>query len=348
MIACVVVFLVVDGVDHLDKYIDAKSPIAVIAYYYYLYLPFIAYLVLPVAALLATLFTIGGMTISNEMTAIKASGVSFFRPLMVILTTTAFLSFGIYILGEMVVPQANKKRLDLWRYEIQKLPRDQQARHGRIYVQIGKDRQLYINHYKVSTREAFGVRIIDISGGDVKTRIDAKKMIWRDNRWFVQGAKQRTFPPEKNVKWEPIDDFVISGYSFRPGELERVKTKPEELNAEELKEFIARLRATGGNTVESDEANTRKWETELAAKVSQPAAAVIIVLFGAPLAALRRRGGTALGFGLSLFICFIYFGFIQIGKILGYNGSLEPWLGAWIGNIFFGLLGLWLLSKAPN
>jgi lipopolysaccharide export system permease protein len=86
----------------------------------------------------------------------------------------------------------------------------------------------------------------------------------------------------------------------------------------------------------------------LAFKLSQPFATVIIVLFGVPFAATRRRGGLVLGFGLSLLVCFVYFGFMQIGKILGYHGTIEPLVAAWAGNATFGLLGAILIIRVPK
>jgi lipopolysaccharide export LptBFGC system permease protein LptF len=46
-----------------------------------------------------------------------------------------------------------------------------------------------------------------------------------------------------------------------------------------------------------------------------------------------------LGFGLGLLVCFVYFGLMQIGKVLGYNGTLPPQIAAWGGNIIFALFG---------
>jgi len=354
IIAATVIFIVVNGVERLDKFVDAKVQLSTVIRYYYLYIPYIFYLILPAAALLATLFTIGGMTMTNELVAIKVSGISFYRPLMLLLLTTGAWAFAAYVLGETVIPPFNREHEDIYRYDVKKLPREYRAKHGRIYVKIGAERQLYINNYKTLTREAFGIKILDVDNGRVIKHIDAEKMVWRDNTWFIDGATERVFDIDRNrchpsagdsstnvsVTWRRNVDLTISGDGLRPDEFERVKTKPEELNGRELKEFIDRLKSTGGKTM--------RWDVELLAKASQPVAAVIIVLFGAPIAAVRRRSGTAIGFGISLFICFIYFGFIQVGKILGINGTLPPWLGAWIGNIFFGILGLGLLFKRSS
>ncbi len=337
LLAATIIFLVVDVVEHIDNFVDYKVSFAVAFRYYYLFIPYIMYLIFPVAALLATLFTIGGLTMTNELAAIKVSGVPFSRPLTLLIITTALGAFGIYVLGETVIPNTNHIREDLYRYEIKRLPRENRAELGRIYVQLGSEKQLYINDYKSTTREAYGIQIIETSAGRILKRIDAAKMVWRDGLWLLVGAVERDFNSDGSLTRcvEVVDS--VSGEGVRPDEFERIRTLPEELNRQELLEFVERLKQTGGKTL--------KWETEASAKTAQPVAAVIIVLFGAPIASIKRRGGTALGFAISLLICFIYFGAIQIGKVLGYNGTLDPWLAAWIGNLLFGLVGLALLAK---
>ncbi|MDP8228308.1 MAG: LptF/LptG family permease [Candidatus Electryoneaceae bacterium] len=337
IVAAIVVFLVVDIVERLDKFIDKGVPAATVAYYYYLYIPYIIYLTMPVATLLATLFTVGGMVKTNELTAMHVSGISFGRVLMLLLTTAALTATGVFFLGETIVPKTNQERMDIYRYVIKGIPRESRSKVGRLYLQLNSSQQLYIDHYNPPTREAFDIELIETAPGRLMKRMDAEKMVWRDEQWLVQGAVEREFQPNGSVRWNRNDTLIVSGAGLRPNELEKIQTAPEEMNWTELKEFIQRLRNSGSGTL--------KWEVELLSKVSLPAAAVIIVLFGAPMAAIKQRGGTALGFGLSLFVCFIYFGFIQIGKVMGYNGSLPPIVSAWIGNVFFGLLGVTVLIR---
>jgi len=71
-----------------------------------------------------------------------------------------------------------------------------------------------------------------------------------------------------------------------------------------------------------------------------------VVLIGTALAIRVRRGGLALSFGLAVFISFVYYAIIRTGQALGHSGTLPPIVGAWLGNIVFGGLGLELLRRA--
>ena len=109
----------------------------------------------------------------------------------------------------------------------------------------------------------------------------------------------------------------------------------------ELRRYIDRKERTGGDT-------TREL-VDLNLKIAYPFANLVIVLFGVTLAGRSaRRGGAALGFGLALFLCIVFWMSIKFGQGVGYGGGLPPWLAAWLANIVFGALGLMLLLRARS
>jgi lipopolysaccharide export system permease protein len=338
VIAAVVVFVMLDLVEMLGKFIDADVPASVVFQYYYLYIPYIVYLIIPVATLLATMFTIGSLTMTNELVAMHSSGVSFYRPMGWLLLIACLTAAFTFLFGETIVPEFNRQRMDIYRYDLKKIPRESRASQGHLYVQINKDTQLSIDRFNALTGEAFGLQIVDIDKGRLTGRVDAEKMIWRDNKWRLQGAVRREFDNQGNVSWltgSLLSDVVEIG--LKPDQMEKVQIRPEEMNYIELKDYIKKQKSIGGNIVQ--------WKVDLLFKVSMPVATVVIVLFGAPIASIRRRSGPVLGFGMALFICFIYFGFIQVGQVLGHMGVIEPIVSAWAGNIFFGIIGLTILFR---
>jgi len=104
LLASVVIFVTVDSTEHLDKFIDAKVPYRFVLYYYYLYLPYIIYLTVPVSVLLATLFAVGGLVYRNELTAMQSAGYSLWRILCLLMLVALPLSGATLVFGESVVP----------------------------------------------------------------------------------------------------------------------------------------------------------------------------------------------------------------------------------------------------
>jgi len=63
--------------------------------------------------------------------------------------------------------------------------------------------------------------------------------------------------------------------------------------------------------------------------------AVIIVLFGLPISANKRKSGLAAQVGINILIAFIYLVFMKVSQAFGKNGALDPVLTAWFANIIF-------------
>jgi lipopolysaccharide export system permease protein len=337
--ASIIIFVTVDTTEMLDKFIDAHSSYRVVLYYYYLYLPYIVYLTIPVCVLLATLFTIGGMVYRNELTAMQSSGYSLWRILFLLMGIAIPLSAATLVFGETVVPAANHERQDLFRVQVKKAPNPATSRQGRLYIQVRHNEYLRMEGYDPETQTGEGVTLHLFGDGRVERRLTADKLHYNGVGWALENVEIRDFTgPE--VKISHADSLERRDLSITPDDLARVNVLPEELNYWDLKNMVTRLAASG--------VRAGKWAVDLDFKISQPFATVIIVLFGVPFAAFRRRGGLVLGFGLSLLVCFIYFGFMQIGKILGYNGTIGALTAAWAGNVVFGVLGTFLVIRVPK
>ena len=70
---------IIDLTDNLDKYLGQNLSVGRIALSYLYWLPDSMFMVLPAAVLFATVFSIGAFTRHSEITAAKASGISFYR-----------------------------------------------------------------------------------------------------------------------------------------------------------------------------------------------------------------------------------------------------------------------------
>jgi Predicted permeases len=107
-----ILLYVIDSTDNLDKYLSRHLGIGSIALSYIYWLPDSMFMALPAAVLFATVFAIGSLTRHSEITAAKASGISFHRLIAPIAIGAAVASIIGLVIGELA-PIANKKRLDI-------------------------------------------------------------------------------------------------------------------------------------------------------------------------------------------------------------------------------------------
>lgn len=339
MMAAAIIFVTIDLVEHLDKFVDAGVKFSLVARYYILYVPFIVYLTIPIGVLLATLFTIGGFVYRNELTAMQASGVSLWRILTILLLATAPLAGSVWYFGETAVPKYNFERKELYRVNVRKGKGSASSRQGRIYLQTAPTEFLKMESYDPALTTGYRVQLQKVVDGHVQSRVVADSLRYLDNSWVFISPKVTEFR-ERDIVMNERDSLRRSDFMFTPDDLVRLNIEPEEMSYKDIQSLVGRLQAAG--------IRAQRWSVDLAFKFSQPFATFIIVLFGVPFAAFRRRGGLILGFGLSLLVCFVYFGIQQVGKILGYGGTLSPFWAAWIGNVIFGFFGLLLVWRAPK
>ena len=337
LISFAAIFIIIDLIGFLDKFIDHKVGPAIIAKYYIYYLPYIIVLTLPVATLLASLFSIGQLARLNELTAMQASGLSNYRILSSLFVAGIVISLSAMYLGESLVPYANQLKKDVYETNVKRSSKKSKRQTKNIQLQIDENKWLVIGFFDVNTNTAFKVSIEEYEKNSLIRRFDAPKMVWEEKRWNLEQGYERQFV---NKKEQAIffKKLHLQDINFKPEDIARIQKKAEEMSYWELKNFIKEIRRTGGNP--------DRWLVELYLKIAFPFANLIIILFGAPLASRKTRSGTAVSFGVSLFICFLYFGFIKVGQSLGHNGTLPPLLAAWLGNMFFGAGAIYILIKS--
>ncbi len=340
LIAFSAIFIVIDAVGFMDKFIDQNVSFFIVAKYYLFYLPYIIILTLPVATLLASLFSVGQLARYNELVAMQSSGLSMYKILGPLFLLGLLISLFAAYAGERFVPYTNQLKKEIYQTHVDRLKKNKlDVATKDISLQIDPERWLLIGFFDTNDSTAFKVSVQNYKQNKLVKRIDAARMTWKNGRWQLQNGYVRQFSEQKETA-QAFDDLELSDLRFKPHEIARVQKKAEEMSYWELKDFINEVRRTGGNP--------DRWLVDLYLKLAFPFANFVIILFGAPLASRKTRSGTALSFGISLFICFLYFGIIKVGQSLGHNGTLPPLIAAWMGNIFFGIGAIYILVKSSK
>lgn len=342
LIAFISIYVIVDLIEKLDQFMGKEVPKIVIIEYYLYSLPYIIVLILPVAGLLASLFSVGQMARHNEIVAIKSSGIPLYRILLPIFVIALFISGAAIYFGEKIVPVASVKREDINNTYLEKYKQHSRIALKNINVRDELGRRISIRRLDVGKKVAQRVSIQQFNGLALISRIDAEKMIWEDGKWVLINGYKRDFSAndEDEIFEEatPFERLELPDLDLNIDRLLIMEKKPEEMSYKELKTFIAEVVRNGGDP--------NRWLVDLYLKLSFPFANFIIVLFGAPLSAKKQRSSAGLSFGISLAICFVYFGIVKTSQTMGHNGTLSPIVAAWLANALFGLVGIGILFKA--
>lgn len=328
--------IVIDLTDHLNKYLDRKLTGGQIALSYLYWIPDSMFMVLPAAVLFATVFSIGSLTRHSEITAAKASGISFYRMIAPIFLAAAMVSVFALALGE-VVPVTDAKRNQILEERKFSGASDRfnfayEAQRGRVY-QIGT---LNVDRHSI-TDLAIGRKG---RGPSYPTYlVAAQSAQWDSTRseWMLRSGEIHIIPDSSQSYAVKFDSLRDKAFTEAPTELTAAPHSPEEMRYAELSRFIGALERSG--------ADANELKVELALKIAIPLTCLIIVFFGAPLATSTKRGGAAYGIGVSLATTIIFLMLIQITKAIGQGGVIPPTLAAWLPNALFGLIGIALLAR---
>lgn len=330
-----ILVIVIDLTDNLEKYLNKRVPRADIAMSYLYWLPDSMFMILPAAVLFATVFSVGNFTRHSEITAAKASGISFYRMILPILVGALFAATLDLGLGE-VVPITNAKRADLlgearFRADSVRWNFAHAAEQGRVYKAGMLDRvRGEIRELQIERKGR---------GPDYPTYvIMAREASWRPRAgWALETGAMHVVPDSMSDVAFTFERMVDRRLTERPVDLMAKPRSPQEMRYTELTRFIVALERSGGD------ANVLRVERAL--KIAIPVTCLIIALFGAPLATSTQRGGAAFGIGISLATTVIFLMMIQLTKAIGGKGLINPDLAAWVPNAVFAVIGLILLAR---
>ncbi|MFH1859930.1 MAG: LptF/LptG family permease [bacterium] len=340
------IIMITDMFDIIPLISEKKIPILTTIAYFGYKIPFVAFLITPVAVLLATISCFSLLLKNSEITAMKASGVSLYKIILPVLTTAFFISILAMGVNEFLIPLANTKAEYIKSIKIEGKQEDRNS-YNASFRTTG-NRFLNIGMINDDSTMMKTVEIKDYQADNsISLRIDAQTARWMDNQWWLFDGIERRFS-------SPLSEGrVISEQRFNkkrldiletPDEIQDIiaadKVRAEKMSMVDLWRNITLLKRSG-NGVEDK-------LVDFYLKTSFPFASLIIALLGTSIALQSTRGAIAAGFGLSIIVSFLYWESIGIGRSMGHEGVLPAILAAWLANIIFGVVGVFLLFRAKG
>ena len=330
-----ILIIIIDLTDNLDRYLSQNLGVGRIALSYLYWVPDSMFLILPAAVLFATVFSIGALTRHSEITAAKASGISFYRFIAPIFAGAVIATIVGLILGELA-PITNKKRLDILLGTLTDITSDRYnfayaADRGRVY-KIGA------LHLAVPAIEGIVIERKGKGPDYPSYVISSNNANYRVGKgWLLQkGAMHLLTDSMQNLTFS-FDSLVDRHFTEPPKQLTLTQKAPADMGFRELGRFITSMERSG--------AEVNELRVERMLKIAIPITCIVILLFGAPLATSTQRGGAAYGVGLSLATTVIFLMLIQLTKGIGGKGMIPADLAAWLPSIIFGVVGVILFAR---
>ena len=322
----------------------ARSRVAffvVVDYFTYL-VPYLLFQLAPLAALVATLVTIGIMSKNNEIVACKASGISLYRLAVPLLVAGVVLAAAMLILDDTYLPYANQRQ-DALRNQIKGRPPQTYTRPQRWI--FGENSKIYNYDFFDSSQNLFGglsVLEIDPATFQIRRRVFASRAHWSDaqNLWILESGWIRDFSDGTLAHYERFNVKDLPELTEPPTYFHREVRQAFQMNWGELRGYIEGLQRAGFDV----SALTVQWHRKLAFPLIGPISMLLAFPFAFLVGTRGAVGGVAMGIGIGI----LYWLGAELLIAMGGVGQLPPVLAGWSPDIVFLFLGLYLFLKLPT
>ncbi len=341
------IWLIQDMGDKLPALIDAGANVSQLLRFYRIQIPQIIVFSLPIALLLAALYSLGKLSRSNEIVSMVAAGVSISRllvPLYIVglLATGATLALNYRLAPESAL-QSTKYYKEL---------NDKRKRSKDLTAVLFRNREAnrtwYVERLAPDGSDARGVQILQqTDGGDAVWKLFARSAKYNPQTkiWtFLKGEFLELEPNGKIVRQKPFETREFADLDESMIRIITIDVLAENLGVPALHDYLQMNR-------DLPEAQLGAFKTHLHYRWALPWACLIVLLLAGGLGIAFSRRGVMRGVLTAIVLFFLLFFLRALFISLGQGGRIAPIPAAWVPMVLFGLLGIvliWLRSSGSN
>jgi len=305
--------------------------------------PFLLYNLAQYSVLLAVLITLGLMQRSNEITALKATGISVYRIVIPVLLAAVLVAFGLFVADEFYLPHTNKRQ-DALLNEIKGKPAQTYLNPYRKWI-FGQRSTIYYYQVFDSDRNQFGdlsVFQFNPKNFQLVSRVYTNRANWDDrlNRWICTQGWERSFSGAAIQNFRNFDVSTFDAVSEPPTYFKKEVKQSLEMNYEQLRGYIHDLQQSGFEVV--------KLRVQLQKKIAFPVITFVMGVLAIPFALSAGKRGATAGVATAIGIAVVYTVVSGLFEAMGNISQLPPVLAAWSPDVIFALVGGYLILKVPT
>ena len=300
-------------------------------------LPAVIVMTIPMGVLLSTVMTLNRLSLSSEITVMRACGIGLNRIAKPIFIFAIIMALSSFFINETLVPVMNRqsKDLALWALGQKNIP---DGKKNFVFKEISNTgnlkRLFYVGSCEKKTLH--NVTVLDNSKDGTIQVLQAKEGKTSPQGWEFEKGATYTIADNGQVLNTTLFDTSLVQFGLDLSK-EMNKNLAKEMN------FLALLKHLSNPNISSTD--KRVYTIELFDKIALPITTLVFVLLGVPLAITPPRVRYNRGFLFSILIIFAYYLVRALSLSFGEAGSLAPFIAAWLPNIVLTIWGTWLYYK---
>ena len=320
-----------------------RVPLRIVGEYLLTVIPYFLYNTTPLSMLLAVVVTFGLFEKANEITAMKATGISIYRVVLPVVMMAAVVATGLFFFDQLYLPQLNKKQ-DALRNQIKGKPPQTYLRPDRKWI-FGQNNSIYYYEFFDSDQNRFGTISVfefDPKSFGLQRRVYASRAHWSDSlqRWIFENGWVRDLNGLAVSDYKPFEVSTFAELNEPPNYFKKEVKQYSEMNYEELNRYIKDLSQSGFDVV--------RLRVQLHKKFAFPLMTFVMAVLAVPFALRGGRRGALAGVAQAVTIGVIFWIGMSFFEAMGNANQLPAALAAWAPDLIFGLAGGYLLLKVPT
>ncbi|MEY2585870.1 MAG: lipopolysaccharide export system permease protein [Verrucomicrobiota bacterium] len=339
------IWFIFDISDNISTFLDQRISRLLILKYYFTQVPQILVVLLPVALLLALLFSLGRLSRSNEIVSMLTAGVSLPRILAPLLALGLLTTAASTALNYSLAPHGE--------YARKRLLEDPSSRRqvfgltAQIFRNRTDNRTWFIQQFFPGENKFNTVHIVQQDANDniVAAYICTRVFYHPENHsWELSQAKIVYYDPAGNITDTVpyVESLVIPDWSETPYRLSSANLRAEHLSVPELRDYLQ---------FNSDFPTTllAPFATHLQYRIALPWTCAVVALIAASLGVGYSRRGILSSVAAAIVLVFSMNFVMHLFLALGEGARIPTWAAAWTPNLIFAVIGLVLLYyRATN
>ena len=329
-----IIVIVFDISEKIDDFLRSNVSVDKIIFDYYLnFIPYFGNLFSPLFIFISVIYFTSKMAGNSEIIAILNSGMSFSRLLRPFIMTAFFLASLSFVLGNFIIPETNKERID---FENKYIKRKQKKRIKNIHMQIQRDQYVYMESYNRSKNIGYKFTLENFENNVLKSKLSANYIEYDtvNNNWKARDYLIRKYQ-EKNdeiIKGSIIDTVI----NLSPSDLAKNRSLVETMGMKKLNQYIKQEEIKGTAQIVYHKIEKHK-------RIANPFSTIILTVIAVAIGSKKIRGGAGIQLSLGLLMSFAYILFMQISTTFATNSNLLPIIAVWIPNLIFTIIAFVLV-----
>ena len=335
--------VVFDFNENIDRFTESQAPWRAIVFQYYLnFIPYYANLFSALFVFISVIFFTTKMADRSEIIAMISAGISRRRLMVPYMISAAIIAALTFYLGAEVIPRSSVKRLA---FENTYKKRNKNPTYAeKVQLQVDTGVVAYMEHFDGVSKTGIHFSLDKFENKKLVSHLSANQAVYdtlSDVRyqWHLREVTIRELRGmrEKITHFDRLDSII----KIEPQDFLFIRNQQETMTNAALKEYIEKQRNRGSG-------NLSIFEVEYYKRYASPCAAFILSTIGMSLSSRKRKGGMGFSLGIGIALSATYILLQGVSATFSTNAGMHPALAAWMPNILYTLIAIYLYRKSPT